>query len=259
MTQVVFSLSDEHFHVTEKIGVVIPVYGESESIVSVLKQFPQGVIDTICLVVDVPIRKVMNRVRGAAEQSGITTHIIKSPARRGVGISIIQGLRYLQETKHTIAVVMAGNGKDDPQEIGRVIEPILKDEADYVQGSRYLYGGGRKGKMPLVRRIFNRLYPKIWAIMTDRNLTDVTNGYRAYRLSLLNDKRINLDQEWLYGYSMEYYLHYKVITLGYRMTEVPVSKIYSFGHKGGYSKIQPLHDWWPIISPLALLFLGVKK
>lgn len=257
MTQLV-SVQGEHLPTTEKIGVVIPVYGEGESIIWVLKRFPRGLVDTICLVVDIPVRRVMNRIRGAAEQSGITTHIIKSPERRGVGICITQGLDYLRETKHTIAVVMAGNGKDDPGEMGRLLRPILRDECDYVQGSRYL-DGGRRERMPFVRRVFNRLYPKIWTLLTGKKCTDVTNGFRCYRLGLLNDKRIDFDQEWLHGYSLEYYLHYKVLSLGYRMKEVPVSKIYPFGHKGGYSKIQPLKDWWPIISPLVLLFFGVRN
>jgi dolichol-phosphate mannosyltransferase len=258
MTQVL-SFREEHFEISDKIGVVIPVYGERDSIIWVLNKFPKGVVDTICLVVDVPIKKIMNRVRGAAEQNGITTHIIKNKERVGVGLSIIEGLKYLRETNHSIAVVMAGNGKDDPREIPRLLEPIIKDQADYVQGSRYLSGSSRKGKMPFVRRVFNRVYPKVWTLLTGRNCTDVTNGFRSYRLDLLNDKRINLNQEWLHGYSLEYYLHYKVITLRYRMKEVPVSKRYPFGNRGGYSKIQPLKDWWPIISPLGLLFFGVKK
>jgi dolichol-phosphate mannosyltransferase len=257
MTQVL-SFKQEHFQIADKIGVIIPVYGESESIIWVLNRFPKGAVDTICLVVDVPIRRIMNRVRGAAEQSAITTHIIKNRERMGVGWCLSQGIEYLRKTNHSIAVVMAGNGKDDPRQIARLIKPVLKDEVDYVQGSRYL-AGGNKGKMPFVRRVFNRVYPKVWSLLTGKNLTDVTNGFRCYRLDLLNDKRIKLKQEWLYGYSFEYYLHYKVISLRYRMKEVPVSKRYPFGHKGGYSKIQPLKDWWPIISPLGLLFFGVKK
>ena len=241
-----------------RVGAVIPVYGESDSIVEVLNRFPRNVVDTICLVVDVPIKEVMNRVRAAAEQCGTTTRLIKNHERRGVGLSILQGLDYLRETGHTIAVVMAGNGKDDPREIPRVLEPVLEDKADYVQGSRYLEGG-RTSKMPFVRKIFNRSYPKIWALITGMNCTDVTNGFRCYRLDLLNDKRINPRQEWLRGYSLEYYLHYKAITLGYRVKEVPVSKTYPFGHKGGYSKISPLRDWWSIVSPPVWLRFGVKR
>jgi len=243
---------------TPRIGVVIPVYGESDSVRWALGRFRKGLVNTICLVVDVPLKRDMDRIRESARQSEITTHIIKNGHRTGVGYSLRQGLRYLLETGHDIAVVMAGNGKDNPAEIDRVVEPIVRGECDYVQGSRYL-PGGKKSRMPFVRVVFNRLYPLIWTLLTQRRCTDVTNGFRCYRLDILRDHRVNLDQDWLNGYSLEYYLHYKVLALGHRVREVPVSKIYPFGNRGGYSKIQPLKDWWPIISPLILLFLGVRK
>jgi dolichol-phosphate mannosyltransferase len=243
---------------TSKIGVVIPIYGESDSICWVLSHFKKGLVSTICLVVDVPLKSVMEKVREAARQSGVTVHIIKNQRRTGIGSSLRQGLTFLLRTRHDIAVVMAGNGKDDPAEIGRVVEPVIKDNCDYVQGSRYL-PGGKAVRTPFFRGLFNRLYPVVWSLVTGKRCSDVTNGYRCYRLAILRDHRINLDQRWLEGYSLEYYLHYKVLELRYRVMEVPVSKTYPFGNRGGYSKIQPLTDWWPIVSPLVLLFLGLKK
>jgi dolichol-phosphate mannosyltransferase len=246
------------FQRVPKIGVIIPVYGDSDSVCWILRRFRESPVNTICLVVDIPLKRVMERIREAARGTGITVRIIKNPERTGVGSSIRQGLRYLAETGHEIAVVMAGNGKDDPAEIERLLEPVVREECDYVQGSRY-QPGGKRSKMPLVRKVFNRLYPLIWILLTQKKCTDVTNGYRCYRIDILRDHRIDLDQRWLDGYSLEYYLHYKVLTLGYRVKEVPVSKTYAFNHRGGYSKIQPLKDWWPIASPLVLLFLGVRK
>lgn len=241
-----------------KVGLVIPVYGEDDSILWVLKRVEKGLVDTICVVFDVPKKGVLNRIRGFAEQTGMTVHIIKNRERRGVGFCLREGLRYLMETDHSVAVIMAGNGKDDPREMERLVGPIIRGDCDYVQGSRYLEGG-RRERMPFVRQIFNRFYPAFWTIVSGKKCTDVTNGYRCYRLDILKDHRIDLDQAWLNGYSLEYYLHYKALSLGYSVKEVPVSKIYPFGNRGGYSKIQPLKDWWPIISPLALLFLGIRN
>jgi dolichol-phosphate mannosyltransferase len=241
-----------------RVGVVIPVYGDDHSICWLLGRFRNGCVNTICLVIDVPRRRVMDRIREAARQSGVTVRIIKNEHRTGVGFSIRQGLEYLMGTGHDIAVVMAGNGKDDPAEIDRLIEPVARHECEYVQGSRYL-PGGKKSRMPFSRIIFNRLYPVVWTLLTQKRCTDVTNGFRCYSLRILRDGRVNLHQDWLNGYSLEYYLHYKALTLGYRVKEVPVSKTYPLRNSGGYSKIQPLKDWWPIISPLALLFLGVRK
>lgn len=242
----------------DRVGVVIPVYGESDSICWVLNRFMEGAVDVICLVVDVPLRSNMEKIRDAARNTGIAVHIIKHPTRTGIGFSLMQGLKYLMRSGYDVAIIMAGNGKDDPAEIERVISPVLHEGYDYVQGSRYLPGGAGV-RMPLTRRIFNRLYPFMWTALTRKRCTDVTNGYRCYRLGILNDPRINLEQPWLHGYSLEFYLHYKVLTLGYMVKEVPVSKIYPFGHKGGYSKIQPVKDGWPIISPLILLYSGARK
>jgi dolichol-phosphate mannosyltransferase len=244
---------------TAKIGAVIPAFGESDTAICwVLSRFKEGSVNTICLVIDIPLRRVMGRIREMAVQSGIAVHIIKNRHRTGVGSSLRQGLKYLVETGHDIVVIMAGNGKDDPAEIDRVVGPIVGNECDYVQGSRYL-PGGKRSRMPISRIVFNRLYPLIWSLLTGKKCTDVTNGFRCFKLGILRDHRINLDQPWLDGYSFEYYLHYKVLALNYRVKEAPVSKIYPFGHKGGYSRIQPLKDWWPIISPLLLLFLGVRE
>ena len=243
---------------TNKVGVIIPVYGEGEPILWVLRRFAKGMVSIICLVVDVPKKQEMDKVRALAEKIGIPVHIIKNRERRGVGYCLKQGLRYLRESNLSVAVIMAGNGKDDPGEMVRLIAPVIRGESDYVQGSRYLEGG-RRERMPLTRQVFNRFFPSLWTVLTGKKCTDVTNGYRCYKLSIFNDHRINLDQNWLDGYSLEYYLHYKVLALGYKMREVPVTKTYPFGHRGGYSKIQPLKDWWPIFSPLVLLFLGVRK
>jgi hypothetical protein len=243
---------------TARIGAVIPVYGEGDLACWVLRRFRKSSVRTICLVVDVPLKRTMQRIREAAAQCGITVHIIKNRHRTGVGHSLRQGLTYLLESGHEVAVVLAANGKDDPREIDRVTEPVVKGECEYVQGSRYRPGGRATG-MPWVRAIFNRIYPMIWTLVTGKKCTDVTNGYRCFRLNILKDQRINLNQDWLNGYSLEYYLHYKVLALDYRVKEMPVTKTYAFKNRGGYSKIQPLKDWWPIISPLILLFFGVRK
>jgi glycosyltransferase involved in cell wall biosynthesis len=91
-----------------------------------------------------------------------------------------------------------------------------------------------------------------------RNSTDVTNGFRAYRLALLDDPRIDLSQAWLDRYELEYYLHYKVLSLGYRYAEVPVSKRYPADGLPT-SKIRLSRDYWSLLRPLVLLTLHVRK
>ena len=89
-------------------------------------------------------------------------------------------------------------------------------------------------------------------------MTDTTNGFRALRLSLFKDERINIDQEWLNTYELEPYLLFKAIQLGYKVTEVPVTKIYP-PKKLGYTKMRPIVGWWSILKPIFYLGLGIKR
>lgn len=237
---------------------IIPVYHDSGNLQKVLAKFPGNIIDEICLIVDCATKEELDEIVKASGRIATPVHIIFNKERKGIGYAIREGIKYALEKESDLAVVMAGNNKDDPREIPRLLEPIQKEGYDYVQGSRFLFGG-KSVKNPFLRGVFSRIYPFIWTLCTNVRCTDVTNGFRAYRLEIFRDKHINIWENWLDGYELEYYVHYKVLTLGYRIKEVPVTKTYPFKHKGGYSKIAPFRDWWHIVRPLIYLKLGVRE
>jgi len=238
--------------------VIIPVYHDAGNIAKVLAKFRYEIVDEICLVVDCATEEESGKIGKAAEKVGTPVRIINNNERKGVGYAIREGVEYALSNGYDVAVVMAGNNKDDPREIPRLLKPILMEGYDYVQGSRFLLGGKRV-KNPFLRGVFSRFYPFFWTLFTNIRCTDVTNGFRAYKLKIFSDGRINIWQEWLDHYELEYYIHYKVLTLRYKTKEVPVSKIYPHRHKGGYSNISPFRDWWKIVGPLVYLRLGVKE
>jgi dolichol-phosphate mannosyltransferase len=238
--------------------VIIPACNNTNQLLNVLENFNRGTVDEICIVIDCASESDLHLVKKAASEIAIPVHIISKQNREGIGVAIREGIEYGIQRQHDVAVIMAGNGKDQPNEIPRLLTPILKEEYDYVQGSRFL-DGGRAVKNPFLRRTFSRLFPFVWTMFTKTRCTDVTNGFRAYKLSLFKNQKIDIQQGWLNKYELEYYIHYKVLTLGYRFTEVPVSKIYPFSHKGGYSNISPFRDWWQIVGPLLYLKAGIKK
>jgi len=238
--------------------VIIPVYGQIGIIGKVLSRFGDPAVDDICLVVDCPTDSILREIEVAGKEIEIPIRTIQNSRRMGVGYAIREGIEYALGHEFDIIVVMAGNGKDDPREIPRLLNPIMKEGYDYVQGSRFL-PGGRRVKNPILRGIFSRVYPFIWTLVTNIRCTDVTNGFRAYRTGIFKDKRIDVWQSWLDGYGLEYYLHFKVLKLGYKTKEVPVSKVYPYRHRGGYSKIVPWRDWWDILGPLVYLSLNLRK
>jgi dolichol-phosphate mannosyltransferase len=175
----------------------------------------------------------------------------------GVGTAIRKGIEYGLDNHFDIIVIIAGNNKDDPQEIIKLVTPIMREGFDFVQGSRFK-SGGYYGEMPLYRIIATKIHPLLFSLVSGKWVTDSTNGFRAFKASLFQDKRINIWQEWLDEYELEPYLYYKAIKLGYKATEVPVTKIYP-PKKLGYTKMRPITGWWSILRPLFLLGLGIRK
>jgi len=231
------------------------VFNEEKKIGNVIKRFKASeILAKIDLVVmDDASTDDSRRI---IEKEGVK--VLSHVKRSGVGASIRSVIQYAKENQYDILVILAGNNKDDPSEIDRLITPIITNGYDFVQGSRYL-PGGKFGNLPLYRQIATRfIHPGLFSFITDHKITDSTNGFRAIRLSVLDDQKINLNQGWLDQYELEPYLFYKTIKLGYKVKEVPVTKIYP-PHQLGYSKMKPIVGWWSILRPIFLLWLGIKK
>lgn len=184
---------------------------------------------------------------------------LRHEQRQGVGSGIKTAIRYAQEKGYDVLAIMAGNDKDNPVEIPRIIDPILNQDFDFIQGSRYKdKTGGVGGDMPFYRKIATKMHPMLMSLITGRKVTDSTNGFRAFKLSIFNDARIDIDQPWLQQYELEPYLMYKAIKLGYKFDEASVTKIYP-AKKLGYTKMKPFIGWWSILRPLVFLGCGIKK
>jgi dolichol-phosphate mannosyltransferase len=230
----------------------VGAYNEERTLGDVLARFEPGVVDEIVVLDD----GSTDRTPEIIAQAGVSC--IRHEANRGAGAGIKSMIRYGLDRGYDVFVVMAGNGKDDPRQIPRLLTPILDQGCDYVQGSRFVPGGSSP-RLPLQRAILIRLLAVLYRVLTGFPSTDPSNGFRAYRLGLFSDPRVNLWQDWLDGYEMEHYLNYLVIKLGYRVLEVPVSKTYP-GERGvRYTHVRPFVDQWRSIRPIFYLMLGLRK
>lgn len=231
--------------------LAMPVaFNEERKIGSVLDRFTPGLVDQVIVLDDGSTDGTVAEIRKR------NVEVIAHGRQRGVGAAIRTGIRHAQREGFDVLVVLAGNDKDRPAEIPLLLEAV-RQGFDFVQGSRYLRGN-RGGNMPLYRRLATRLHPLLFSIGSLRKVTDSTNGFRAIRLSLFDDPRINLDQAWLDHYELEPYIMFKAIRLGFRFTEVPVTKIYP-PKELGYTKMKPITGWWSILRPIFLLALGLRR
>jgi len=234
------------------VVAVAAVLNEEQKIGAVVRRMPRPLVDEVLVIDD----GCTDRSPAIARELGAS--IIPMGRVAGVGAALRTAYAYAVDKHYDVAVTVAGNNKDSPEEIPRLIDPIADGGADFVQGSRFLKADANFGAMPRYRRVATRLHPLLFSLVSGHWVTESTNGFRAIRTSVLADPRINLSQSWLDHYELEPYLYLRAIQLGYRTTEVPVTKVYP-PKKLGQTKMKPISGWWSILRPLVCVGLGLRK
>jgi dolichol-phosphate mannosyltransferase len=235
-----------------RVLCVAPAWNEGERIARVVSAVPRELVETTVVVDD----GSSDDTAAFAERAGAT--VVRSPANRGVGAAIRSGIDYAIEHGYDIVVIVSGGGKTPPEQIPRLLDPIIRGEAEFAQGSRYLEGGEYL-RMPLRRKLGTRGYTLLFSLLCGRRVTDASSGFRAIKVSLFDDKRINLWQEWLDRYELEPYLLFKALRLKHRVVEVPVTIQYPKTDGIAYTKMRAITDWWKIFRPVLFLALRLRK
>lgn len=152
------------------------------------------------------------------------------PVNLGIGGGVQAGYKYAYENDYDIVIQHDGDGQHDPKYIKDVIEPIERDEADIVIGSRFINKEGFQST--LLRRSGIIFLSRLIKICTSVKIKDVTSGYRA-----VNRKYIKIYAE---AYAQDYPEPEAIVAAamrGGRIKEVPVVM---HERKGGQSSI---HSW----------------
>lgn len=232
-----------------RVAAVVPAFNEAGKIGEVVRKVPRHYASCVIVVDDCSSDGTAEEARAAGAE-----RVVRHPVNRGVGAGIRSGLMAAKQEGFEFATILSGDDQHEPDELPRVLAPLFADEADLVQGSRWLPGGATPG-IPSERRWLTQLYPWLFRLASGYPSTDGTNGFRAFRLAMLDDRRINLEQPWLDRYELEPYLLYQAVRCGYRVREVPVTVRY---HERGTTKMKFFRDGWRLLRPLVYLRLGLR-
>ncbi len=236
-----------------KILAILPALNEEGKVGRVIDKIKAaGEVDEIVVVDDCSSDKTGDESR----QKGAT--VLRHEKNRGVGAAIRTGIKYGIKNDFDIGVVLSSDDQHEPSELPRILDPIRSGEYDFIQGSRRMRGG-RVVNDRLFRMITTRLYSLLMSILTVTRITDATNGFRAFKLGIFNNPRIDIDQDWLDRYELEPYILFKAITdKEIKFKEVPITLYYHLDPKQ-YTKMKPFRDWWRIAKPLIYLGLRIRK
>jgi hypothetical protein len=170
--------------------VVMPAHNEAENIAAVLGEMPTHV-DGLEVVPLVIADGCTDSTEATAQALGAA--VIRRDLRRGSGAAVRLGYEAAIKARARVAVTMDADGQHDPKEIQLLVEPLLRGEADMVQGSRVL---GTFEIESRVRKYGVRLFAKLLTTLGRTKITDPSTGYRAMTADAL--RRLDLRQDQFY-------------------------------------------------------------
>lgn len=204
-----------------RVVVVVPAFEEERHIGGVVRTMPPYV-DRIVVVDDGGSDRT---AEVALAQGDPRVEVVRHARRSGVGRAIATGIRAaFAHTAHPadVIAVMAGDGQMDPEDLARVVAPVVSGRADYVKGERFSAPGVRAA-MGLPRWIGGQVFSRLTSLAIGVRVTDSQCGFTALgRGAALT---LDLDGLWpSFGYPND--LLGQLAARGLVIAEVPVRPVY---------------------------------
>src|ERR687890_13356 len=170
-----------------EVLIVVPAYDEEGGIRSVLRGVPDEVLghEVKTVVVDDGSK---DRTADIAGEEGVpvVTHVVN----RGQGDALRTGFAIARAERSEVVVNLDADGQYKPEELDRLVKPIVEGEADFVLGSRFMGYYQEAGSARHVGVVF---FSRMISLLTGVKVSDCTNGYRAIRVSELH--KLNLRED----------------------------------------------------------------
>lgn len=202
------------------IKVIIPAYNEQDSIAKVINDIPKIVDEVIVINNNSTDNTEIN-----AKKAGATVLIER---RKGYGYACLKGMNYIakQKTKPEIVVFLDGDYSDYPEQLTAIINPIIKDNIDFVIGSR-VKELREDGAMTPQQIFGNWLATSLMKLFFGAKFTDL-GPFRAIKYNKLLALKM---EDKTYGWTVEMQL--KALKQKLNYTEVPMK----YRNRIGVSKV----------------------
>ncbi|MGE5533822.1 MAG: glycosyltransferase family 2 protein [Bacillota bacterium] len=221
-----------------QLSIIIPVYNEELTIGDIIDRTENalqriGIAHEIIVVDDQSYDKSLQ----AAKKRNVKLFTLKH--HLGKGYALRAGFA---QANGDIIVTIDSDGSHRPEEIQRVLMPVIKDRADLVIGSRYL---NQKNVAARKLNAFGvRIFNYLIQLLTGVVITDSQSGYRAMKCGVLAKQELKSGE-----YEIESEMLVKTAKQGFRVTEVPISfEQRTYGRSG----VDPVMDGSKILLSIVL-------
>lgn len=224
---------------------IVPAYNEAACIASVIEEIRSVDPDVEIVVIDDGSTDATGPV---AARNG--AEVVRLPYNLGIGGAVQTGYQYARAHGFDIAIQIDGDGQHDPAELPKLLEPILRHEADLVVGSRF--AGSTSGyRGSILRRVGIQIFAHVVSLIARQRVTDTTSGFRA-----ANRRAIRL-------FAADYphdYPEVEATVLVHRhkltMVEVPVAMR---TRASGRSSINAFRSVYYMVKVMLALFVGLFR
>jgi dolichol-phosphate mannosyltransferase len=224
------------------VAVVLPMYNEAGNVASLLERLDRvredAPLNLTAIAVDDGSRDRTLEHLNALQSRYAFLRIVCHPSNRGMAAALRSGIAAALADRAPAVDVLAFMDADlthAPEDLPRLVAPIVEDQADFALGSRYVPGGRMQG-VSWPRRAISIVGNAVVRDLLRVRVRDLTSGFRAGRAEVF--RAIALEEN---GFGIQLEGTVKAQRAGFRLTEVPIT----LGvRKNGYSKMAYTRSFW---------------
>ena len=195
--------------------VCIPAFNEEQPITDVIKK-SLSYVDKVIVCDDgsSDLTAEKAKIAGAV--------VIKHEKNMGKGHAMKSLFDYAKNVDADVIVTIDGDGQFLPEQIPRLLKPILENSYDVVIGNRF----SDDEEMPSYRKIGNKMLDKITKLAADLPFSDTQSGYRSYSKKAIQSINFSIS-----GFGVDSEILINAVDKGLKITESKVTVLYDTGLK----------------------------
>lgn len=198
--------------------VIVPTYNERESLPIIVAGIRNTEPNIHILIADDNSPDGTGEVADGLSSLDKSVHVLHRTTKAGLGAAYLDAFGWAKANGYDVVVEMDADGSHRPVDLANILNELTN--SDVVLGSRWVKHG-KVVNWAKSREVLSRggnLYTRMWLGIP---IHDATGGFRAYRMSALD--QMNIDQVESQGYCFQVDMAWRAVVAGLRVTEVPIT------------------------------------